>query len=191
MIKEMNMAIINFKSQTFLSCIRRLTLLFFTTSAISGCGLTQTISESTVSLTQSIFYKQIKILHLDFTAREALNTDDNGSSLSVIIRVFQLKSADEFNDSDYLSLLNQNNDVLKSTLLAQKDLRIRPGESVSFDMPMEKETKFVAIAALFHSPDKTQNTWRIVIPEKELDPDKARKIMLAENTLTLQPQDKK
>ncbi|OEJ08658.1 type VI secretion system-associated lipoprotein [Shigella sp. FC1967] len=132
------MAIINFKSQTFLSYPLRLVLLFIITFAIAGCGLTQTISDGTVSLTKSIFYKQIKILHLDFTAREALNTDDNGSSLSVIVRVFQLKSADTFNDSDYLSLFNQNDDVLTSSLLAQKDLRIRPGESISFDMEMEK-----------------------------------------------------
>ncbi|WIV87629.1 MULTISPECIES: type VI secretion system lipoprotein TssJ [Proteus] len=187
----MNMAIINFKSQTFFSSIRRLTLLFIVTFAIVGCGLTQTISDGTVSLTKSIFYKQIKILHLDFTAREALNTDDNGSSLSVIVRVFQLKSADTFNDSDYLSLFNQNDDILKSSLLAQKDLRIRPGESIALDMPMEKETEFVAIATMFHTPDEAKNNWRIVIPKNELDPDKARKIVLAENTLTLQPLDKK
>lgn len=185
------MAIINFKSQTFLSYPLRLALLFIVTFAIAGCGLTQTISDGTVSLTKSIFYKQIKILHLDFTAREALNTDDNGSSLSVIVRVFQLKSADTFNDSDYLSLFNQNDDVLTSSLLAQKDLRIRPGESISFDMAMEKETEFVAIAIMFHTPDETKNNWRIVIPKNELDPDKARKIVLAENTLTLQPLDKK
>ncbi|WP_368875565.1 type VI secretion system lipoprotein TssJ [Proteus penneri] len=187
----MNMAIINFKSQTFLSSTRRLALLFIVTFAIAGCGLTQTISDGTVSLTKSIFYKQIKILHLDFTAREALNTDDNGSSLSVIVRVFQLKSADTFNNSDYLSLFNQNDDVLKSSLLAQKDLRIRPGESISLDMSMEKETEFVAIATMFHTPNEAKNNWRIVIPKNELDPDKARKIELSENTLILQPLDKK
>ncbi|CRL61208.1 type VI secretion system lipoprotein TssJ [Proteus penneri] len=187
----MNMAIINFKSQTFLSSTRRLALLFIVTFAIAGCGLTQTISDGTVSLTKSIFYKQIKILHLDFTAREALNTDDNGSSLSVIVRVFQLKSADTFNNSDYLSLFNQNDDVLKSSLLAQKDLRIRPGESISLDMPMEKETEFVAIATMFHTPNEAKNNWRIVIPKNELDPDKARKIELSENTLILQLLDKK
>ncbi|WP_193017387.1 type VI secretion system lipoprotein TssJ [Proteus sp. FME41] len=187
----MNMAIINFKRQSFLSHPYRLALLLIAIFTVAGCGLTQTISDGTVSLTKSIFYKQIKILHLDFTAREALNTDDNGSSLSVVVRVFQLKSADTFNDSDYLSLFNQNNDILKSTLLAQKDLRIRPGESISLDMPMEKEAEFVAIAVMFHTPDDAKNNWRIVIPKNELDPDKARKIILAENTLTLQPLDKK
>lgn len=185
------MATINSKFQSFLSHPWRLSLLLITTLSIAGCGLTQTISDGTVSLTKSIFYKQIKVLHLDFTAREALNTDDNGASLSVIVRVFQLTSDEAFNNSDYLSLFNQNNDVLKSSLVAQKDLRIRPGESIALDEPMKEEAEFVAIVAMFHTPDETKNNWRIVIPRKELSPDDARKIILAENTLTLQPLDKK
>lgn len=56
----MNMAIINFKSQTFLSRAHRLALLFIAllfiaTFSIAGCGLTQTISDGTASLTKSIF----------------------------------------------------------------------------------------------------------------------------------------
>lgn len=43
------------------------------TSLVTGCGLTQKVSEGTVSLTKSIFYKEIKTLHLDLSAREAAN----------------------------------------------------------------------------------------------------------------------
>lgn len=184
------MEIIDSKSQSFFSWSYRLALLLLVPFLIAGCGLTQTISDGTVSMTKSIFYKQIKVLHLDFTAREALNTDDNGVSLSVIVRVFQLKTDETFNDSDYRSLFNQDNDILTASLLAQKDLRIRPGESIALDMPMEKDAEFIAIAAMFHTPDSAQNNWRVVIPKKLLDPDNARKIILAENTLTLQPIDK-
>lgn len=42
---------------------------------LSGCGLTQRVSEGTKSAFNAVFYKQINTLHLDFTAREALNTD--------------------------------------------------------------------------------------------------------------------
>ena len=34
---------------------------------LTGCGLTQTVTDGTVSITKSIFYKKIKTLHLDFT----------------------------------------------------------------------------------------------------------------------------
>lgn len=185
------MATINSKPQSHFLSIWRFTLLLLISLTIAGCGLTQTISDGTVAITKSIFYKQIKILHLDFIAREALNTDDNGVSLSVVVRVFQLKTVDTFNNSDYESLFNQDEVILKDSLLAQQDLRIRPAESIALDMPMEKETEFVAIAAMFHTPDGIKNSWRIVIPKKDLDPDNARKITLDENTLTLQPMDKK
>jgi hypothetical protein len=32
---------------------------------LAGCGLTQTVTDGTVSITKSIFYKKIKTLHLD------------------------------------------------------------------------------------------------------------------------------
>jgi type VI secretion system protein VasD len=38
-------------------------------SLLAGCGLTQTVTDGTVSITKSIFYKKIKTLHLDFTPR--------------------------------------------------------------------------------------------------------------------------
>ena len=185
------MATINSKPQLHFLRTWRFILPLLASLTIAGCGLTQTISDGTVAITKSIFYKQIKILHLDFTAREALNTDDNGISLSVIVRIFQLKTADTFNNSDYESLFNKDNNLLKDSLLAQKDLRIRPGESIALDMPMEKEAEFVAIAVMFHTPDGVKNNWRTVIARNDLDPDKARKVTLDENTLTLQPVDKK
>ncbi|SQC93470.1 Uncharacterized protein conserved in bacteria [Cedecea neteri] len=43
--------------------------------SLAGCGLTQSVSDGTKSAFTSVFYKKIKVLHLDFTAREELNTD--------------------------------------------------------------------------------------------------------------------
>ncbi|EMX8105366.1 type VI secretion system lipoprotein TssJ, partial [Escherichia coli] len=33
--------------------------------SLSGCGLTQRVADGTVSATKSLFYRQIKTLHLD------------------------------------------------------------------------------------------------------------------------------
>ncbi|MGB8926750.1 MAG: type VI secretion system lipoprotein TssJ, partial [Pantoea agglomerans] len=43
------------------------------TFSLVGCGVTQSISDGTKSAFTAVFYKKIKVLHLDFTAREALN----------------------------------------------------------------------------------------------------------------------
>ena len=42
---------------------------------LAGCGLTQTVTDGTVSITKSLVYKKIKTLHLDFTPRTAINAD--------------------------------------------------------------------------------------------------------------------
>ncbi|MGC6031645.1 type VI secretion system lipoprotein TssJ, partial [Enterobacter kobei] len=72
-------------------------------------------------------------------------------------------------------------------LLAEKDIRLKPGEAVQIDMPMEETAQYVAVAAMFLAPDQTRNTWRVVIPRKDLDPDKARLIEAGDNRLTLLP----
>lgn len=154
---------------------------------LSGCGLTQMVGDSTRNVASSIFYKQVKVVHLDFVAREALNTDDTGASLSTIIRVYQLKNFESFAESDYATLFAKDSQVLKSSLVAQKDLRIRPGESISLDMPLEEGAEFVAIAVMFHDPDLITDNWRVVIPKKRLLPDDPRLLTLTDNAMTLKP----
>ncbi len=39
---------------------------------LSGCGLTQRVTDGTKEVASAIFYKQIKTLHLDFVSRSAL-----------------------------------------------------------------------------------------------------------------------
>lgn len=162
-------------------------LLLSAALTLTGCGLTQTVSDGTVAMTKSIFYKQIKILHLDFKAREALNQDDNGTSLSTVIRIYQLKNASNFETADYQSLFASDDNVLSSDLLAQQDIRLLPGGAYSLDMPMNKETQFIGIAAMFNTPDQINNSWRLVIPKEALEPDKARTLELMDQTLTLLP----
>jgi type VI secretion system protein VasD len=38
---------------------------------LSGCGLTQRVTDGTKEVASAIFYKQIKTLHLDFVSRSA------------------------------------------------------------------------------------------------------------------------
>lgn len=53
------MSIFAFKSHSFQAGAVVLSALL-----LAGCGLTQSVADGTVSVTKSIFYKQIKTLHL-------------------------------------------------------------------------------------------------------------------------------
>ncbi|MFP2238257.1 type VI secretion system lipoprotein TssJ [Pseudescherichia vulneris] len=154
---------------------------------LSGCGLTQKVSDGTVAMTKSIFYKQIKTLHLDIRARDAINNNAQGNALATVVRIYQLKDRKAFDSTDYPSLFASDSEALKTDLVAEKDLRVRPGESVSVDMPMEEGAQFVAVAAMFLTPDQEKNSWRVVMSRQDLDPDDARHIELNQQTLTLLP----
>lgn len=85
-------------------------------SLVTGCGLTQKVSEGTVSLTKSIFYKEIKTLHLDLSAREAANKNAQGIALSTVVRIYQLKDRKAFDSANYQSLFAQDSTVVVAPL---------------------------------------------------------------------------
>lgn len=162
-------------------------LALMLTTILTGCGLTQTVKDGAVSVTKSIFYKQVKILHLDIQGREGVNNNAKGASLATVVRIYQLKDRKAFDNTDYPSLFANDSQAIKTDLVAEKDIWLRPGESVTLDVPLEEVTQFVAVAGMFMAPDQAKNTWRLVLTRDDLDPDKPRIIEASNNRLTLQP----
>lgn len=169
--------------------IKRLSLLLLP-SLLAGCGLTQSVSDGTASVVKSVFYKQVKTLHLDITARQALNTDgQENTSLSepLMVRVYQLKDRKIFDKTVYQQLLTQGDEAPGADLLASRSLVVKPGEDVSLDMPLDEKAQFVAVVALFRAPEMAKNSWKRVLSRDELDPDRPRVIEAEQNRLILQP----
>ncbi|MDR7344973.1 type VI secretion system protein VasD [Pantoea alhagi] len=158
--------------------------------SLAGCGVAQGITEGSKSAFNAVFYKKIKVLHLDFTAREALNTDareSNSLSEPVVVRIYQLKERKAFDKTVYQQLLQDGDTILKDDLLASRDVVVKPGGDANLDMPMEEDAQFVAVAGLFRHPDLVNNTWKQVLKRQDLDPDKPRILQAGNNHLTLQP----
>jgi type VI secretion system protein VasD len=155
-----------------------------------GCGVTQSVTDSSASTARAIFYKQVKTLHLDFSARTAINTDAtdmNALSVPTLVRVYQLSDSKAVDKASYDSLLGHDDKVLSSALLDKRTVVIKPGEGAQLDVPMGKDARFVSVVALFRQPDTELNTWRLTLSREELHPDRARVIELGENQLTLRP----
>jgi len=155
---------------------------------LGGCGVTQTVSEGTASATRSIFYKQVKDLHLDFSARTAINTDAaemNAMSVPTLVRVYQLSDSKALQRATYDSLLSGDEQVLAGALLDTRALVIKPGEGAQLNVPLDKDARFVTVVGLFRNPDVQANTWRLTLNRDDLDPDRARVIELGDNQLTL------
>ncbi|WP_226503053.1 type VI secretion system lipoprotein TssJ [Pseudomonas sp. MWU16-30317] len=157
---------------------------------LGGCGLTQTVTDTSTSTAKAIFYKQVKTLHLDLTGRAALNTDMTnmtGLSVPTLVRVYQLRDNKIVDRATYDNLLNNADNLLRTDLLDQHTVLIKPGEGAQMDVPLNRDAQFVTVVALYRTPDTQENTWRLTLSRIDLEPDRARVIELGNSRLTLQP----
>lgn len=157
---------------------------------VSGCGVTQSVSESTASLSRAIFHKQVRTLHLDFEGRLALNTeatDMRALSVPVMVRVYQLRDGKSVSNATYDDLLRDADRLLGADLLDQQSRVIRPGEGAQLDVPLNEQAGLIAIVGLFREPDLQRNDWRLLLTRDDLDPDRPRVVELGEQRLTLRP----
>ncbi|EDT43667.1 type VI secretion system lipoprotein TssJ [Burkholderia ambifaria] len=152
---------------------------------LSGCGAWQSVSDASSNAYRAVFFKQVKVLDVDLDARAALNPDDAGRPTSVAVRVYQLKDRKMFDGASYDDLLKHDRTVLAQDLRADMSTVVNPGASASLSQPMQRETEYVAIVALYRVPGATQD-WKRVIEKKKLDADKPLRIELTSNGLKMQ-----
>jgi len=157
---------------------------------LGGCGLAQTVADGTASTARAIFYKQVKTLHLDFSARTALNTDTsqmNALSVPTLVRVYQLRNAKAAEQATYDLWLHDDEHLLSANLLDKRSVVVKPDEGAQLNVPMDPDAQWVVVVALFRTPEAQAGSWRVVLPRDNLDPDRARVIELGDNRLTLRP----
>ncbi|MCY1456004.1 type VI secretion lipoprotein [compost metagenome] len=146
--------------------------------------------DGTAATAQAIFYKQVQRLHLDFNGRSAMNTDTeemSGLSVPVLVRVYQLRGSNALERATYDELVSQGERLLRDDLVNEHVVVVKPGEAAQLSTPLQGDARYVAVVALFRSPDVVQDTWRLVLQRDDLDPDQARVIELGDNRLTLRP----
>ena len=149
---------------------------------LSACGAWQAVSDSTSSVVHAVFYKQVKVLNVDLTARASVNPDEAMRSTSVAVRVYQLKDRKLFDKASYDDLLKNDKTVLAQDLQASIATVVNPGASASVSQPMQPDTEYVGIVAFYRDPD-SNGTWRRVVPKKELSADVPLKLELVDREL--------
>lgn len=133
---------------------------------LAGCGVGQAVKDGTVEAAKWAFTTQVKTMNLDLTSRSSLNANGAGQSLSTVVRVYQLKAPQTFEQLSYAQLQTNDLESLKADLLATRDVVLRPDASVSLSEPMHADTGYVGVVALFRSPDKDA-VWKLVMPKKQ------------------------
>ncbi|WP_250516517.1 type VI secretion system lipoprotein TssJ [Caballeronia sp. INDeC2] len=142
------------------------------TLALAGCGAWQATKDSTVDAAQWLFTTQVKSMNIDLDARAALNETTSGRPLSTVVRFYQLKDSKTFAQLEYIQLQNNDLELLKTDLVATKDVVMRPGTSASIREPMDKDAEYVGVVAFFRTPS-SDGVWKLLIPKqqwKDTDP---------------------
>jgi type VI secretion system protein VasD len=161
----------------------RLTLFTLASALmLSACGAWQSVSDASSSAWHTVFFKQVKVLNIDLSARDALNADGAGRPTSVAVRVYQLKDRKLFDQASYDDLLKNDRNVLAQDLQGSMAAVLNPGASASLSQPMLGDTKYVAVVALYRNPG-TGSGWKYVIGKNRLDADKPLKIKLLDQTI--------
>ncbi|MEK6421149.1 MAG: type VI secretion system lipoprotein TssJ [Burkholderia gladioli] len=146
---------------------------------LSGCGAWQAVSDASSRAYRATFFKQVKVLNVDLSARDALNPDDAGRPTSVAVRVYQLKDRKLFDGASYEDLLKHDRTVLAQDLQAGLATVVNPGGAASLSQPMRPDTKFIAIVAFYRHPGNDDG-WKFVIAKSRLDADKPLKVVLVD-----------
>ncbi|KDB10160.1 type VI secretion lipoprotein, VC_A0113 family [Burkholderia sp. lig30] len=149
---------------------------------LSACGAWQTVSDASSNAYRTVFFKQVKVLKVDLSARDALNPDDAGRATSVAVRVYQLKDRKMLDGASYEDLLKNDRTVLAQDLQEGMSSVLNPGASASLSQPMRADTKYVAIVAFYRNPGSGDG-WKYVIEKKKLDADKPLRLELVDQFL--------
>lgn len=151
---------------------------------VAGCGVGQAVKDSTVDAAKWAFTTQVKTMNMDLVSRSSLNANGAGQSLSTVVRIYQLKTPQAFQQLDYMQLQTNDLTALKADLLATKDVVLRPDASASISEPMSGDAEYVGVVAFFRDAGK-DSSWKLVIPKKQWKKTDPVKIEARDNTLNL------
>ena len=115
---------------------------------LGGCARDRTPPPTTVSVT--------------LAAAADVNPDRNARPSPLMVRVYELRSAGVFENSDFFTLLEQDRAVLGSDQIARWEYQLEPGEELELDTTFQSGSGFVGVVAAYR--DIAHARWRAVAP---------------------------
>jgi type VI secretion system protein VasD len=137
---------------------------------LAGCAATGAIQVASSALELVGLVKpdskiaQPKELPLSIFAGAGLNTDVQGRSNAVIVKVYRLRNNATFLGAPYETLVDAAREkaVLGQDLLDVREVVLVPGQKLEFKEKLPPDTGFLAVAALFRTP--FGDRWRYTFP---------------------------
>nr|WP_223965471.1 type VI secretion system lipoprotein TssJ [Burkholderia diffusa] len=155
------------------------------TLALAGCGAWQSVKQTTIDATRAVFVAKVEHMNLVIESRAALNQDDQGASLPVVLRIYQLKDGKALEKAGYAKLLADDKDALKTDLLNCTEVTLDPGATVKLSTPMADAAQAVGVVAFFR--DQSHAEWLVVIPKAQWKKTDPAKLIVTGNQIETEP----
>ena len=152
---------------------------------LAGCGAWQSVKDTTVAAASAVFVAKVKQMNLVIVSRSALNQDERGVSLPVVLRIYQLKDAKAFEAATYAQLLEGAGDPLKTDSLGRTEVTLGPAATVGLSEPMADDAQYVGVVAFFREQSGAE--WQLVIPKARWKKGDPVKLAVTDNRLELVP----
>lgn len=97
---------------------------------------------------------------MTIVANAEINPDASGRPSPVVVRVYQLRTAEAFNAAEFFALFDDEQKVLGQELISRDEFMLTPTEKRTIDVSLTGETRFVGVIAAFRDIRNAQ--WRTV-----------------------------
>jgi type VI secretion system protein VasD len=103
-----------------------------------------------------------KMVSITGEGSKGMNRDVQGKPLSVVVHIYQLRSADAFNRMTMDALLagKSEADLLGKSLISSREVTLIPGGKLAEQETISEETQFVGVVGFFRQADPTY--WRLL-----------------------------
>lgn len=123
------------------------------------------------------------IVNLEIVASDDLNADSNGNGAPVMMRIYELSGASNFNATDFFALFNDDSAALGADLERKQDFLLKPGETKKLSIKPDNEVSSLGFFAAFRQLDTAR--WRAIV---SVQPHQTQNylIKLVDNQLTVE-----
>lgn len=125
-----------------------------------------------------------KVITVELQAASNLNPNVNGRPSPVVVRLYELKSAAQFQSTDFVTLFEKDQSALGADVVVREEFVLNPGESKLVSRGLGADSKFIAVMVAFRDLERAK--WR---SSAQLDPgrDNALVVRLEASTVQLLP----
>lgn len=121
---------------------------------VVGAAVNVALESSGLKKRENDAPEEARSLPIRLNAGELVNATEDGESLALLVRIYQLRHDAAFSQLGYTQAgqTEEEKRVLGDDLVAVRELMLLPGKSVTLDEKLPADAKVIGVVALFRAP---------------------------------------